>query len=108
MYAIATTSNITDTPEYKKCFEFLNFQSKEQLSSKLSTIIQLISAIINNNCTKQNNLQTVLDNLNIFLNNMNLIDTVDAEEEIIEDKMIDDNVISGQLDRRQLKEVCFW
>lgn len=85
----------------------LAFQSKDELSAKLSTIIELISSIINSNCSKQNNLQTILDDLNIFLNNMNLVDKIVEEDEIVEEEVVD-NALTGQMDRRQLKQVRFF
>ncbi|KAJ8929297.1 hypothetical protein NQ314_018004 [Rhamnusium bicolor] len=102
LYSIATSENITKTTEYKECFQLLGFQSKEELCLKLSKIVNYMSKLINDN-VKQNKMKDVVDELSRYLDKMNNFD-LDEIEEAVNEIENEDNVITGQMDRKQLKE----
>ncbi|CAH1168017.1 unnamed protein product [Phyllotreta striolata] len=45
LYAIATSENVTKTNDYQECMKLLNFQSKDELTRKLSKIIDVLEPI---------------------------------------------------------------
>ncbi|XP_018563187.1 origin recognition complex subunit 3 isoform X2 [Anoplophora glabripennis] len=102
LYSVTVSKNISKTPEYKECFQLLGFQSKEELSVKLSKVIDYLSPLINSH-SKQNKIKDFVNQLNTFLNNMNNFNMNDIEEAVLEIEN-EDNVITGQMDRKQLKE----
>ncbi|KAG5885796.1 hypothetical protein JTB14_031513 [Gonioctena quinquepunctata] len=101
LYGLAVTKNITKTQEYGECFKLLGFQSRDELSAKLSKIIDYLSVKISGNT--KNKLRDLIDQLNTYsksLNNFNMEEIEEAVEEIENN----DGVDLESVDRRQFKE----
>ncbi|KAJ8948400.1 hypothetical protein NQ318_009908 [Aromia moschata] len=101
LYSLAVSTNITKTPEYKECFQLLGFQSKEELTSKLSKIMKYVSSLLNDT-NKPNKMKIFMDELNNYWNEINNLDMNTPEDK--PHSVQEDNLILGQMDRKQLKE----
>lgn len=81
----------------------MGFQSKEELSAKLSKIVNYLSPFIKDS-NKPNKIKDFVSQLNTYLNEINNFNMNDIEEAVLEIEN-EDNVITGQMDRKELKEV---
>lgn len=97
------SQNITKTQEYRQCFQLLSFQSREELSTKVRKVRDLI---INNgnvaNLSKEV-ADIIVDKLERFVDKLYNLDGEEEEEEVGNN----DN-ISELMGRLQLKEVFFY
>lgn len=102
MYPLAVGKKITQTPEYKECFQLLNFQSKEELCSKLEKIVDYLSNNVKSSA--KNKIMDVIEKLNKFLSDINSFNMDDLEEAVNEIEDVDVQ-LQGSSDRKQFREV---
>ncbi|KAJ8918404.1 hypothetical protein NQ315_008100 [Exocentrus adspersus] len=101
MYSLAASTNICKTPEYKECFQLLGFQSKEELSAKISKIIEHVSSYLNNT-GRSSKIEYFVNDLQCYLNSINNFNMTEIEDAVLEIEKED--TITVQTDRKQLKE----
>lgn len=109
VYSFATTQNIVESAEYKECFKLLSFQSRDELSAKLSKIEELLLVETR---TKKNDhkpeLQEFLDKLNVYVNNLRTVALDDSDEgEKIETNDNKEVEFAQKMDRKKLKDVGY-
>ncbi|CAH0556949.1 unnamed protein product [Brassicogethes aeneus] len=106
IYSVGTSQSITKSQEYKECFQLLNFQSKEELCRKIERVIMNVGSIVNVSYNKPNKLQEFVINLKAYLNDMDVENNEEVDVEILTDvtNNMEEPEISGQMDRKQLKE----
>ncbi|CAH1117907.1 unnamed protein product [Phaedon cochleariae] len=104
LYSVATAKNITNSPEYKECFKLLGFQSMEELSKKLSKILDYLEDKIL--FKHENKMKDFYEQLESFVDSMNNFNMAEMEEAVVE---IENNeqVALKSLDRKQFKEKLF-
>lgn len=90
---VVYTSNLTDSAEYKECLKLLEFLSKEELLSKLKSIVKIID------CTDPT-MKKIKSDLDIHINTIDMasLQTTTAVSEMV--------TVDKKLNRTQLKEVC--
>lgn len=87
------TNDLTESPEYKDCMKLLGFLSKEELLSKLESIIKIVEG------SKDSEIKKIKIDLNNHIKTIreaSLSTTTTSEIINVEEK----------LNRLQLKEVC--
>lgn len=99
------TSNITKTVEYKECFQLLNFQSKEELCSKLHKIVEFLSNHVK--ITAKNKIGDIMQKLNEYINEMNNFDMEDMRTAVKEIEEVDMN-LHGSIGRKEFREVRYY
>lgn len=88
------TSDLTESSEYKECLKLLGFLSKEELLSKLESVVKIVEA------SKDPEIKKIKTNLNNHVNAIReaSLSTAATSSEII--------TVEEKLSRMQLKEVC--
>ncbi|RZC34411.1 origin recognition complex subunit 3 [Asbolus verrucosus] len=98
LYSFAVSSNITESQEYKECFQLLSFQSKEELCSKIKKISGLLANNIETSEWESSEIVEIIGELNVYIEKMNNLTLNKVEEMETEDVVIE------QMDRKQLKD----
>lgn len=88
------TNDLTISPEYKECLKLLGFLSKEELLSKLESVVKIVEE------SKDPEIKKIKTNLNEYIRTIReaSLSTVATSSEIIS--------VEEKLNRMQLKEVC--
>lgn len=88
------TNDLTVSPEYKECLKLLGFLSKEELLSKLESVVKIIEE------SKDPEIKKIKVNLNDHIKTIReaSLSTTATSSEIIS--------VEEKLSRMQLKEVC--
>lgn len=103
MYPVVVTKNITKSAEYKECFQLLNFQSKEELCSKLNKIIEFLSNHVK--ITSKNKIGDIMQKLSEYINEMNNFDMEDLTTVVQEIEEEVDMNLHGSIGRKEFREV---
>ncbi|XP_066259603.1 origin recognition complex subunit 3 [Euwallacea similis] len=101
IYALVVRKTITESKEYKECFQLLNFQSKDELNSKLEKIAKVMECYVNTS-SKKTQLKDFCVTIKRFQNALDVLDLVDVTN--VEIEPTHDAVLSGLTDRKALKE----
>ncbi|XP_066152225.1 origin recognition complex subunit 3 isoform X2 [Euwallacea fornicatus] len=101
IYALTVRKTITESQEYKECFQLLSFQSKDELSSKLEKITKVMECYINTG-SKKTQLKDFCMTIKRFKNELDVLDSIDVTN--VEVESIQDVALSGLTDRKALKE----
>ncbi|XP_017783134.1 PREDICTED: origin recognition complex subunit 3 [Nicrophorus vespilloides] len=99
IYCVAVSKKLSETVEFKEAFQLLSFQSKDELLTKIDSVLNLLK----NNIeiyTEEN----IVDDLKTFIEELNNLSN-DQVEEVQED--LDCLNIEGTMQRAQLKQKLF-
>lgn len=107
---MATSQSITDTQEYKESFQLLGFQSKDELSSKISKIEDIVTGELKKKKRDgKEDLEKFSQHLAVYVNNLRTVGIGELDEETAEGGINEAAAFSGHMDRKKLKDVtvCF-
>lgn len=102
LYPLAVSRNIIHTSEYKECMQLLEFQSKDELCSKLEKIIDILSKYIKPSSV--NKINIIRDRLKNYVRDMNNFNMDDLTL-IVNDIEKDDDKLQSSIGRQQFREV---
>ncbi|KAL1512990.1 hypothetical protein ABEB36_002482 [Hypothenemus hampei] len=105
IYVMAVTKTLTDSSEYKEAFKLLEFQSKEELQTKLEKIVKIMEQFINTS-SKKTVLKEFWNGISQFIQLLNDTECNDPEE-LVEntDRTVEPQILCNLTDRKSLKEV---
>lgn len=103
LYPLVVTQKITKSVEYKECFQLLNFQSKEELSSKLKKVVDFLLNHVK--MSSKNKIGEIIHKLNEYISEMNNFDMDDLTTAVKEIEEETDVNLHGSIGRKQFREV---
>lgn len=102
VYSLAISCDISESAEFKECFQLLGFQSREELMEKLEKVLSILQNVSSNMLVKASHLKEIHQKLSKYYSKIVNMTIEAAEQSLGSPSKID---IGESVSRYQLKEV---
>jgi hypothetical protein len=102
VYSMAVCCDVSESPQFRECFQLLGFQSREELKDKLEKVLGLLESAASDSSVKVSHLKDVHSELSKYYAMIVSIGAEAAEQSLKSPSKID---IGENINRYQLKEV---
>jgi hypothetical protein len=99
---MAVSCDVSQSPQFRDCFQLLGFQSREELMGKLGKVLGFLESATSNSSLKVPHLKDVHSKLSKYFTTIVNVGTEAAELSVKSPSKID---IGENINRYQLKEV---
>jgi hypothetical protein len=103
VYSLAISCDISESHQFRECFQLLGFQSREELLDKLEKVLSILQNVSNDLPVKVSHLKDIHQELSKYYTKIVSMRIKAAEQAVKSPSKID---IGENINRYQLKEVC--
>jgi hypothetical protein len=102
VYSLAISCDISESPQFKECFQLLGFQSQEELLEKLERVLYILESLPSNLSVEVSHLKDIQQELSKYHTAVISMGINTMEQSLKSPSKID---IGVHINRYQLKEV---
>ncbi|XP_021933988.1 origin recognition complex subunit 3-like [Zootermopsis nevadensis] len=101
VYSLAISCDISESPQFRECFQLLGFQSREELLDKLKKVLSILQNVSSDLPVKVSHLKDIHRELSRYYTEIVSVGTKAAEQTLKSPSKVD---IGKNINRYQLKE----